>query len=432
MSSSLLEQAIIDADELKEAALKNAESVILEKYAVEVKEAVDSLLEQEDDEMPGLEGEDDSDIVDDIPLAATEGEDLCPCPDDEEEVELDLDQIASLAGMEAGEAEESEEMLDMALSEDDDVEVEEEDLLEALGEILSEESKPDFLDLDKDGDKEESMKKAAKDKKEKEEANESYVRMPEIEEDEIEGMEGPFQYRSGAVLYYDRKKGQYYDRGKDMYLTDEEAEKIIMEEDEIDLTEEELAEILEELVVDMEPVPHGKNFHARPTESEAEYDLDISLAKEQDTAVAEELEELRKAVEKLEEQNKTLKLQKNKLVEDYKSLKGVAQEAATKLDEVNFANAKLIYTNRTLKSDSLNERQKTKLVEAISKVDSVEEAKIVFETLSNNISARKETGPKNLSEAVSKNNGLILKSNNENKPANANQVDRLKRLAGII
>jgi hypothetical protein len=30
-----------------------------------------------------------------------------------------------------------------------------------------EESKPDFLDLDKDGDKEESMKKAAKDKKEK-------------------------------------------------------------------------------------------------------------------------------------------------------------------------------------------------------------------------------------------------------------------------
>ena len=361
MSSSLLEQAIIDADELKEAALKNAESVILEKYAVEVKEAVDSLLEQEDDEMPGLEGEDDSDIVDDIPLAATEGEDLCPCPDDEEEVELDLDQIASLAGMEAGEAEESEEMLDMALSEDDDVEVEEEDLLEALGEILSEESKPDFLDLDKDGDKEESMKKAAKDKKEK-------------EDDEV-----------------------------------------VKEEDEIDLTEEELAEILEELVVDMEPVPHGKNFHARPTESEAEYDLDISLAKEQDTAVAEELEELRKAVEKLEEQNKTLKLQKNKLVEDYKSLKGVAQEAATKLDEVNFANAKLIYTNRTLKSDSLNERQKTKLVEAISKVDSVEEAKIVFETLSNNISARKETGPKNLSEAVSKNSGLILKSNNENK-----------------
>ena len=33
-----------------------------------------------------------------------------------------------------------------------------------------EESKPDFLDLDKDGDKEESMKKAAKDKKEKVEA----------------------------------------------------------------------------------------------------------------------------------------------------------------------------------------------------------------------------------------------------------------------
>ena len=44
---TLLEQAIIDANELREAALKNAESSILEKYSTEVKGAVDSLLEQE-------------------------------------------------------------------------------------------------------------------------------------------------------------------------------------------------------------------------------------------------------------------------------------------------------------------------------------------------------------------------------------------------
>ena len=43
-----------------------------------------------------------------------------------------------------------------------------------------EESKPDFLDLDKDGDKEESMKKAAKDKKEK--ADESVEEVVETEE----------------------------------------------------------------------------------------------------------------------------------------------------------------------------------------------------------------------------------------------------------
>ena len=38
--SSMLEQAIIDAAKLKEAAIKNAENILLEKYASELKEAV--------------------------------------------------------------------------------------------------------------------------------------------------------------------------------------------------------------------------------------------------------------------------------------------------------------------------------------------------------------------------------------------------------
>ena len=48
----------------------------------------------------------------------------------------------------------------------------------------------------------------------------------------ISGLEGPFQYRSGAVLYYDPKAGKYYDRGRDMYLDDDEASSLIMEKDE--------------------------------------------------------------------------------------------------------------------------------------------------------------------------------------------------------
>ena len=44
--SSLLEQAIIDATALKEAALKNAEAQVLERYSTDVKEALRNLLEQ--------------------------------------------------------------------------------------------------------------------------------------------------------------------------------------------------------------------------------------------------------------------------------------------------------------------------------------------------------------------------------------------------
>ena len=44
--SSMLEQAIVDAAALREAALKNAEQSVIEKYAPEIKSAVQSLLNE--------------------------------------------------------------------------------------------------------------------------------------------------------------------------------------------------------------------------------------------------------------------------------------------------------------------------------------------------------------------------------------------------
>ena len=45
--SDMLEQAIIDAEALRGAALKNAQTLVLEKYSSQIKDAVESLLEQE-------------------------------------------------------------------------------------------------------------------------------------------------------------------------------------------------------------------------------------------------------------------------------------------------------------------------------------------------------------------------------------------------
>ena len=47
--STMLEQAIVDAQSLREAAVKSAEASIVEKYTDEVKNAVTKLLEQDDD-----------------------------------------------------------------------------------------------------------------------------------------------------------------------------------------------------------------------------------------------------------------------------------------------------------------------------------------------------------------------------------------------
>jgi hypothetical protein len=97
--STLLEQAIVDAKSLKEAALKNAEHALLEKYSEEMKSAVETLLEAEGDEDPladmGGMGEEEEveDTLPDVPAAVTDGEDLCPCPDTDEEINIDFDQL---------------------------------------------------------------------------------------------------------------------------------------------------------------------------------------------------------------------------------------------------------------------------------------------------------------------------------------------------
>jgi hypothetical protein len=46
--SNLLEQAIVDATALREAAMKNAEAALIEKYSKEFKESVQKILEQEE------------------------------------------------------------------------------------------------------------------------------------------------------------------------------------------------------------------------------------------------------------------------------------------------------------------------------------------------------------------------------------------------
>lgn len=55
---------------------------------------------------------------------------------------------------------------------------------------------------------------------------EGYRIMPSIDRErytEIPGLEGPFAYENGRVLYYDPKEGKYYDRDQDMYLDHDEA-----------------------------------------------------------------------------------------------------------------------------------------------------------------------------------------------------------------
>jgi DNA repair exonuclease SbcCD ATPase subunit len=355
----MLEQAIIDAKSLKEAAVKTAEEELLKKYSSQIKEAVENLLEQDED--PLTIGEDTSteteDVVEELEMKALDGESNSDL-EEGEMVELDLD---------------------------------------ALKEELEEAAKPDFLDLDKDGDKEEPMKKAAEEAEEMKEAVD--VEDPEqaLDADEIA--------------------------------------------EEIEITEENIAAAIEEILkVDYETVPRGDLGTTHPTKAQQEYAVDATLAKnESDDDEGDvynpplNVKELEENIKKLQEELDSVNLEKNKINEEYKNLKKVSMKAANKLEELNLSNAKLLYQNRILESDSLNERQKQRLVEKVSNAESINEAKIIFDTLNEELEARKSRAPKNLSEVTSKNSQLILKSNKPAESSVQEQVsNRMKKLAGLI
>ena len=363
--STMLEQAIVDAEALKEAAVKNAETLVLEKYSNQIKGAVETLLEQEEgaDPMAELAGEmeepppaapeaeEESAVMENIPLAVTsEG-------DDQVEIPLDAlyEEITRLSET-------------MRLEGDfiDDPEIHEENLAE-----IDEESLEEILDDENDEDTLEEMGRV---------------------DDEVAG----------------------------------------------DIEDELVKEIAEVLKVDL-AAGNLRGWAGRP-QSEIELAEEELLALEQDSKVREQKAAMRKAVQKLEAvneaiSNENIKLQ-NSLVEakDHMiKLKETLLVLQDKLEESNLNNAKLLYQNKALNSDSMNERQKHKLVESISNAESIEEAKVIFETLNNTVgSTSRKSQPNSLSEAVQKNSSMILSSRKKNSASQSNPAyDRWKFLAGI-
>ena len=152
--------------------------------------------------------------------------------------------------------------------------------------------------------------------------------------------------------------------------------------------------------------------------------MEKEIAHRRSTDVEEELETLKKAQEELVFEN-------SQLNEQLTNFKNVAEELKETLQNVNLSNARLLYTNRVLRNTSLNERQKDRIVEAISKSDSVTEARTIFNTLQSTVESAPNRGPKTLSEAISRPTSVIRASRSESKPKNDVFAERMRRLAGI-
>ena len=102
--------------------------------------------------------------------------------------------------------------------------------------------------------------------------------------------------------------------------------------------------------------------------------------------------DLKRAKAKLEEE-----LYKAKKV--IKSLKSKINEAIKTTNSTNLLNAKLLYTNKIFKAKNLNESQKVKVLSSFDKANTVKEAKLVYETLSEGLKVKKSTIRENLGRA---------------------------------
>ena len=382
--SDLLRDAIVDAKALREAALKNAETAVIDKYSDEVRTAMAALLEQEEPDLDlGLGGEadlggldleepappagveevaptgDGEVVAEDIPLAATDdfseldGENLSGLPNTGEPVEVDinLDALQEAVQQLQGEQEiniTEEDLAELLSTDDEDEVIEEENLEEDDGGIAS--------------------------------ALETKASSDEFEDSDEGGLGESFE----------------------------------MSDDIID-------SIVEELTVDMGASLSG--WAGRSSES-MKWEMEKALAQRRSTDMQDELETLKKAQEELVFEN-------NQLKESLKQHKQAVTELKEATQHVNLSNARLLYTNRVLRNTSLNERQKTKIADAISRAGSVTEAKMIHQTLETTVGSSPKREPKSLSEAIGRHRTSVMRASRKESTSSDPISDRMKRLAGI-
>ena len=370
--SSLLEEAIVDAKALKEAALKNAENTVLEKYSTEVRGALTSLLEQ--DEF-GLEedaegGGADTSFVDETPYAFQTEE--LDAPPENELIEIDFDQLKARIEEEESAGEEA-----------------------APTDLTAAPELADEIALEEDGP----------------------ITDVELEDDAEED--------TASIA-----TGKYV--GQNVGPNESQSTEEDLDED-IAVTEEMLSDLIEELVVDMTPRPQGWSSEGSAYNSIEQANNNAMGAAQAAHLEEEEIEEEVATAPDVVSDAELFEGKFLHLTKSHKELQALLYEAKAQLTRLNLENAKLVYQNKALSSASLNERQKNKIVEAVQLANSVEEAQVLFETIQNavGVTSSSSSRPQTLREAVIRPTSLLINSKKDNIAAKDPKLDRMLRLAGL-
>ena len=453
--SSLIEQAILDAKDLKEAAVKNAEQMIIEKYAEEIKSNLEQLLEQDlglgaapaMPAMPAMPGTttpaplpvdpakaraDRDNIPNQLEYAAFDGMKIgkTKYPELNEEVEIDLTSLSEYEldptkGPTKRNIKESIELSDKELME----------MLDEMGstsqyahdysipEGMGDTEMPIYEEDDDDLDL------SMLDRDDEEEEDDSLIAEYDDDMDLEMGSDEMEEPKSDATLDGDEDPDAEAEE-PDLEMSDLFGDK---KGGDKEISMEELEEAIH--------VDYNRNY-----KSGRDYGLGALTAEDTHTfqlsELSDQVEELEQENKKVKKQNESLKKQLSETAKvlleankQYSSMKDSFQKMKGKLSEVQLMNAKLLYSNKVLADASLNERQKNKIVESLSNAETLEKVQIVYETLQSAVEENTSRAPKSLSEAVSRRSSPILLKAQRRDDRDANPINetlqRMKILAGI-
>jgi len=413
--SSMLEQAIVDATALREAALKNAEQSIIEKYAPQIKEAVAVMLENEAPSSRRMyqgrtvEVIHEADADGNVTVSEASGKpfmvkesDLSEASDEdilqEQELEAAMDTGTPPQEIEAPPA------WDSRYGETESV---------ALSALLDNVDENGDIEIDLD-----AIELSLAQQEEAEMTAEQPLEEPSAAPEEA-GMEAP---EEGGAEDLDALLGALQE-GEDHELQEILS---ILSEYNLDLLDEDIE-------VDMD---EDKKGWVTTDEANLGYEKDKALAKEAHTEEEEDEEEedderLQEALKEIDQFQQTFII----LKQQNEKLEHVVQKLSSKLEETLLSNAKLLYQNRTLNDVSLNERQKLKIVEAIANAESPKEAKSLHETLKATVGSQFKKGPQSLSESVNRRSNLSSmlpqRQNINERQTDDPFVKKMQKLAGI-
>ena len=159
---------------------------------------------------------------------------------------------------------------------------------------------------------------------------------------------------------------------------------------------------------------------------------DMKSLEEEMMSLFQKIQERKKA--KLDKEEKMKEKPESKELQE---IKRQAAELAQKVNETNLINAKLLYLNKILRKYNLSEQQKIKVIGAFDKAQTVNESKIVHESLDQAFSVKNDNIKSGLKESIGFASSAAGTSTkrviNEGVVGDVDkQVSRWQKLAGII